>query len=313
MKKIRWTDLKHIGIFGMLGFFWKPEFKMFFLFYLLSFVEIYNNAKKSEPGVESKKINRYFETLMLSMFNPLMFPLIIKQAFGQIIILFRNVKGFPNQDNFNNKTEYILPFNNYWKVVSGGSIKKNSHSWDIFTQRYAYDFVITNNDISYKNNGSNIEDYYCFGHEVLSPANGEVIRVSNKIKDYQGVGDLSLDWRARDFRGNFIIIKHDKREYSFIAHFKLDSIKVKEGDHVIQGQIIGQCGNSGHSTEPHIHFHLQDSRNFWIATGLPIKFKKVTVKENGSEPVIRTHSFIEKNEIVSNGWKSADVLNQRYL
>jgi hypothetical protein len=301
MKKIHWTDLKHIGILGMLGFFWRPEFKMFFLFYLISFVEIYTNAKKSEPGLENKKINRYFETLMLSMFNPLMFPLLFKQAFGQIIIILKNIKGFPYRDNYTNRTEYILPFTNSWKVVSGGSIRKNSHSWDVFTQRYAYDFVITNDqDQSFQSDGTKVEDYYCFGKEVLSPANGKVIKVNNKIRDYPGVGDMSIDWRAKDFRGNFVIIKHHEKEYSFIAHFKLNSIKVKDGDSVLQGEVIGLCGNSGHSTEPHIHFHLQDSCNFWIATGLPVRFKKVAAKVNGSGMVLKTNDFIEKNEIVTN-------------
>jgi murein DD-endopeptidase MepM/ murein hydrolase activator NlpD len=105
---------------------------------------------------------------------------------------------------------------------------------------------------------------------------------------------------VKDFRGNFVIIKHHDKEYSFIAHFRLDSINVKKGQKVIQGQVIGLCGNSGHSTEPHIHFHLQDSANFWIATGLPIKFTKFEALTNESVPELKLNSFIEKNESVTN-------------
>jgi hypothetical protein len=300
-RKFSWTDLKYLGIIGVVGMFWRPELKLFFLFHLISFFEIYKNSKESEPELASKKLNRYVWTLMLSQFNPFMLPLIIKQTFGQIIILFKNIKGFPDRDNYTNQAEYILPFNGRWKVANGGSTKENSHSWEIFTQRYAYDFIIFDSiGLSYKDKGLRLEDYYCFEQEVLSPADGEIVNVSNKIKDYKGVGDLSLDWRVKDFRGNFVIIKHTDKEYSFIAHFRLNTIRVTTGDKVKQGQIIGLCGNSGHSTEPHIHFHLQDSKNFWVATGLPIKFKHFQTLTKEGELKLKASEFIEKNENVNN-------------
>jgi hypothetical protein len=300
-RKFSWTDLKHLGIIGLAGIVWIPELRLFFLFYLIGFFEIYKTSKESEPELTGKKLNRYVGTLLLSQFNPFMFPLIIRQVCGQAIILFKNITGFPDRDTYVNKAEYILPFSGTWKVANGGSTKENSHSWEIFTQRYAYDFIISDsNGLSYKNKGLHLEDYYCFEKEVLSPADGEIVNVSNKIKDYTGVGDLSLDWKVKDFRGNFVIIKHHDKEYSFIAHFRLDSINVKKGQKVIQGQVIGLCGNSGHSTEPHIHFHLQDSANFWIATGLPIKFTKFEALTNESVPELKLNSFIEKNESVTN-------------
>lgn len=300
-RKFSWTNLKHLGVIGLVGIFWRPELKIFFLFYLISFVEVYKNSKDSEPELKGKQVKRYLWTLMLSQFNPFMIPLIIKQVYGQIIILFRNIKGFPHRDNYTNQAEYILPFRGRWRVGNGGSRKENSHSWEIFTQRYAYDFIIYDSTgSSYKNNGLRLEDYYCFEKEILSPADGEIINVSNKIKDYKSVGDFSLDWRVKDFRGNFVIIKHHDKEYSFIAHFKLDSIKVTKGDKVRQGQVIGLCGNSGHSTEPHIHFHLQDSENFWVATGLPIKFKKFEAVTSESHIKLKVNDFIEKNESVNN-------------
>ena len=211
--KFHWTDLKHLGIIGVVGIFWKPELKLFFLFYLISFLEMFQQLRENEKLPNGKNLNRYYTTLILSQFNLLMFPLILKQVFGQVVILLRNLKGFPDRDNYINKVDYTLPFCGTWKAVNGGSTRENSHSWDIFTQRYAYDFVITDsNDLSYTNDGRSLSDYYCYEKEVISPADGEIIKVSNKIKDYTGVGDYSLDWKARDFRGNFVIIRHHPKE-----------------------------------------------------------------------------------------------------
>lgn len=76
---------------------------------------------------------------------------------------------------------------------------------------------------------------------------------------------------------------------------------VKVGEKIRQGQTIGLCGNSGNSTEPHIHFHLQDNKNFWIATGLPIRFSNFAIRKNENEEKILTNSaFIEKENLASN-------------
>ena len=144
-----------------------------------------------------------------------------------------------------------------------------------------------------------MDDYFCYKKEVLSPAEGVVVKVQDVVEDYKGVGDYSIDWKTRDFRGNFVTIQHAKEEYSFLAHFKKGSIKVKTGDEVKQGQLLGLCGNSGHATEPHIHFHLQDHRNFWLGTGLPIRFSKVSRKLK-EKSITKINSPIEKDEIVKN-------------
>lgn len=301
MKNFSWTDLKHLGIIGLIGIFWKPELKLFFLFYLLEFVEMYKKAKQSEDEADDKNLTNYFKTLMLSQLNPFMLPLIVQQVFGQAFIALKNLRGFPDKHTYINQVEYDLPFSESWFAGNGGTTKENSHSWEIYTQRYAYDFVI--HDVggqSHKEQGLKLHDYYCFEKEVLSPADGEVVKVKNKIRDYEGVGDLSLDWKARDFRGNFVVVRHHNNEYSFIAHFKLGSIRVKPGDKVKRGQVLGLCGNSGHSTEPHIHFHLQDSRYFWIATGLPVRFRKFQVLTKDGGLNVKENDFIEKNENVNN-------------
>ncbi len=299
-KTFDWAYVQNLGILGFLGMFWIPELRFFFLLYLFFYVTWFKGAKDAEKELKGKSLSKYYLTFFLSQINPFTLFLSFHQLLGQAYILIKNPKGLPNKNNYQSPVEYDLPFREEWLVAGGGSTKENSHSWDILTQRYAYDFVICDSTkATHKNLGKELTDYYCFNLEVLSPADGTVIKVNDHIPDYTGVGDYSIDWRTKDFRGNFTIIKHAEKEYSFIAHFKRGSIMVKEGEEVKRKQPIGRCGNSGHSAEPHIHFHLQDSKSFWRATGLPIRFKKVSAKINGNTS-IRENAFIEKKERVQN-------------
>ncbi|MBA4166509.1 MAG: M23 family metallopeptidase [Chitinophagaceae bacterium] len=71
---------------------------------------------------------------------------------------------------------------------------------------------------------------------------------------------------------------------SFVCSLKKHSIIVKEGQRVKRGQILGQCGNSGNSLEPHLHFHIQNVEDLNIATGAKCYFDSIVV--NG---VFRAH------------------------
>ena len=297
MKKLNWFQLKILGFLGILGAVSNPKWRYFYLFFLLGLLELYIKGKRN-PKVQHSE--NFYWTLTLSQFNFFVASKSVLQIFGQIIILARNFRGFPNRDNYQNYVKYRLPFNGSWTVVNGGSHQHNSHSWGILTQRYAYDFVITHNGLSYTDSGYNLANYYCFRQEVLAPADGVVVAAQNHIRDFMGVGKLKIDWKARDFRGNFIVIKHHEHEYSFIAHLVQNSLYVKVGDFVKQGQVIGLCGNSGHSTEPHIHFHLQDSPAFWIATGLPIRFENFLAQSKDNTQTVKHDDFVEKDEIVNN-------------
>ena len=61
-------------------------------------------------------------------------------------------------------------------------------------------------------------------------------------------------------------------EYLWICHFQPGSIKVSAGDQIAEGQVIGKVGNSGNTSEPHVHIHLQDSNDADFAEGIPLEF-----------------------------------------
>jgi len=180
------------------------------------------------------------------------------------------------------KTVFSLPFNGTWYVLNGGPDKETSHSWNIMNQRYAYDFVILKRQKSHRGSGKKLKDYYAYGKPVLAPADGTVVEVRN----------CERDSRPGDFRGNYVIIDHGDC-YSFIAH--LSKVTVKKGEKVRRGQKIGVCGNTGFSTEPHIHFHVQDTKNFYTSVSILPKFRNIII--NGKKKKFGT---IKKGDYVSN-------------
>jgi murein DD-endopeptidase MepM/ murein hydrolase activator NlpD len=72
--------------------------------------------------------------------------------------------------------------------------------------------------------------------------------------------------------GNHVVIDHGRGERSLIAHFRQGTLRVREGQKVQQGQVLGLCGNSGNSSQPHVHYHLQTGKRFGEGLGLPAFF-----------------------------------------
>ncbi|MFQ6114976.1 MAG: M23 family metallopeptidase [bacterium] len=203
---------------------------------------------------------RYFASLFVWQFlNPFGIWQSILQNGGQIITILRSLVFKMDVPSFS----MSLPFDGFWKVVNGGIDKSTSHSWNIMSQRYAYDFICYGeNGKEYAGNGRKAESYYAFNQDVLAPADGTIIKVRNSIRDHAYAGTGTIDLLTRDMRGNHLIIRHKEHVYSLIAHLKKNSCRVRRGDFVKQGQVIAKCGNSGHSTHPHIHFHIQDTLTF---------------------------------------------------
>lgn len=168
---------------------------------------------------------------------------------------------------YKTKTELELPFRGQWYVFWGGrTLEENYHAVNA-QQRFANDILIMKNGKTHDGEGDKNEDYYGFGKEIISPADGKIIDMQKDVKDNRpGVlnGEQPL--------GNYVVIDHHNGEYSLIAHFKFNSIVVNTGDEIEKGQLIGLCGNSGNSTEPHIHYHMQDSSNIKNSQGIPAFF-----------------------------------------
>ncbi|PTQ98070.1 urea transporter [Mucilaginibacter yixingensis] len=142
-----------------------------------------------------------------------------------------------------------LPFIGTWTVSQGydGGIT-HKDDWG-----KALDFVVTDEDNqTFKNNGTRPEDFYCYNKPVLACADGVIEDVVNHIEDNPiGHVNTGQNW------GNTVVIKHVAGFYTKVSHLKQNSVKLKIGDYVKQGDVVGQCGNSGRSPEPHLHFQAQ--------------------------------------------------------
>lgn len=225
-------------------------------------------------------MTRVIVSQIVALLSPVMWPQIARQTAGQSAAESRVVDAAAQ---YTQKVRYRLPFDGEWYVFNGGVTPATSHSWEIAGQRFAYDFVIA--DEAYRRwrtegdgRGANPADYLCYGVPVLSPADGEVVAIRDGLPDAPAVGTGWIDPFSRHFPGNIVTIRHAEGEYSFFAHLVAGSIVVHPGDRVVAGQMIGRCGHSGHSTEPHLHFHMQDTADFWTAAGLPVAFDAVAVR-----------------------------------
>ena len=244
--------IKYLGLLGLPSLFLDYRiFDFLWLFWLFGLVEI--------------------------LYNFPVFIQSLEQLWGMLVVPLRYGSKIPDANNYRCKVKYSLPFRDSWVAVNGGVDKKSSHSWDIPTQRYAYDFLMLDESgKSHVGDGKKVGDYYCYGKEVLAPADGEVVEVGSGYPDSLILGNGQVDCSAHDIRGNHILIRHSEGEYSLLAHLQPGSISVKTGDTVKRGQIIARCGNSGNSSEPHLHFQLQNGRSFSCSAGLPIEFEDIS-------------------------------------
>jgi hypothetical protein len=166
------------------------------------------------------------------------------------------------------KTALTLPFDGEWYVFWGGrTVEENYHAVTV-DQRFAYDILMMRNGVTHPAGGKANSDYYCFDQPIHAPASGVVTESVDGIEDnVPGVMNPAVP------AGNHLVIDHGNGEYSLLAHFRRGTVTVHVGDHVKAGQLLGKCGNSGNSSEPHLHYHLQNGPKFGNgAEGLPAQF-----------------------------------------
>ncbi|WP_433802224.1 M23 family metallopeptidase [Actinomycetospora sp. CA-084318] len=118
------------------------------------------------------------------------------------------------------------------------------------------------------------EDYFTFDQPVLAVADGTVVAVEGALPEAQPGQFLPL--AVSDLGGNRVILDIGGGAYAFYAHLKTGSPQVKVGDRVRRGQELARTGNSGNTSESHLHFQLMDSSQPLSATNLPFEIDTFT-------------------------------------
>jgi len=189
-----------------------------------------------------------------------------------------------------NSTKMIIPFKEEVFVFWGGTTVEQNYHVAYKNQKYAYDILMVADGASFKGDPLKNENYYIFGKEILAPCNAIVAKVIKGVKD-NVPGVLNPD----QLTGNTIVLETANKEFILIAHLKEGSILVEEGQEVVQGEVLAQCGNSGNTTEAHLHLSLQNDVEMFNSTGGKLYFDKILVNGELKEDYLPVKEDYIKN------------------
>ena len=140
-------------------------------------------------------------------------------------------------------------------------------------QRYAIDWVQFGSDNkTYTGNPKDNRSYHCFGLEAYAVADATVVEVRDGLPENVPGEKPAVPINFDTVAGNHVNLDLGGGVYAMYAHLQPGSIRVKVGDRVTVGQVIGLVGNTGNSSEPHLHFQLMNHNNPLGSEGLPYTF-----------------------------------------
>jgi hypothetical protein len=138
-------------------------------------------------------------------------------------------------------------------------------------QRFAIDFNQLDADNRlFAGDQTRNASYPGYGQPVLAVADATVVASVDRYPDQ--IPEAPTGVTLENAEGNYVILDLGDGRYALYAHLKPGSITVEAGERVRQGQVLGELGNSGSSTGPHLHFHVMDAPSGLVADGLPYGF-----------------------------------------
>ena len=154
-------------------------------------------------------------------------------------------------------------------------------------QRYAIDWVQIGDDgESYHGDAKDNRSYHCYGVEARAIADGVVVEVKDGLPENTPNAPPVVPITVETIAGNHVNLDLGGGVYAMYAHLQPGSLRVKLGDRVTPGQVIGLVGNTGNSSEPHFHFQLMDRNSPLDSEGLPYSLPafKVTGRQRSDKP-----------------------------
>ncbi len=193
-----------------------------------------------------------------------------------------------------------------WVPVNSPGSKVPSHGVQAWGQTYAVDLIHVpagdwTLELGWKPVSRPPADFVSFGQAVVASADGIVLRTYDRARDHRSRTSwpallyLLLEASVRELTGpkrilgNYVVIDLADGTYAAVAHLRQGSVCVQPGQRVSAGQQVGECGNSGNSTEPHVHFQLMDHPQAALAAGLPFRFSETDTADGlpkNSQPFV---------------------------
>jgi hypothetical protein len=177
-------------------------------------------------------------------------------------------RTYPSSHDFRPSiVRFRLPLEGPVTVAWGGATADENYHVLLPDQRWAYDLLVTRDGRSYRGNGDALADYFAFDLPVRAPADGIVVATHGVERDLPP-GQI----RTVPAFGNHVVLQVGTDEFLYVAHFRERSIAVAPGERIAAGRILGRVGNSGSSSEPHVHLHLQSTPRSFFGEGIPFYF-----------------------------------------
>lgn len=190
------------------------------------------------------------------------------------------------------------PVTGRWLGVNSPVDKVPSHGVRAYGQAYAIDLVYEPADRGRPSFGSgpalrDPKEYPAFGQPVRAMVDGIVVKTSDSLRDHRARSNwlsllyMMMEGAVRELGGpqfiigNHVTIRTDDGTYALVAHLRKGSVLVSTGDRVRVGQVIAACGNSGNTSEPHVHAQLMDRPSTWTGQGIPFVFANAQIGESG--------------------------------
>ncbi|WP_327116437.1 M23 family metallopeptidase [Streptomyces sp. NBC_01341] len=229
----------------------------------------------------------------------------VPAALAVVIGLLVGRRGREDPANGRSAVEIAPPVTGRWTALNSPADKVPSHGTHGYGQSHAIDIVAepaTGGRPAFRwlwPVARPNSDFPAFDAPVLAVADATVVHASGGRRDHlsrnsgpalaylmlveASLRDMS---GARGIFGNHVVLDLGEGVYAVYAHLRRGSLQVESGDTVREGQPIARCGNSGNSTEPHVHFQLTDHPDLDVARGIPFTWRGVGVPPSGEAFVV---------------------------
>lgn len=211
------------------------------------------------------------------------FPVRLVLFFAAYVVLMR--AGTVRQED----TAVQAPVRGRWSAMNSPGTRVPSHGIQVYGQAYAIDLVHEPSDrhrpkFAWWPLTRRAAAFPAFGQPVFAATGGVVVRAHQRERDHWSRNSwpalvyVLVEGVLRELTGpsrvlgNHVIVDVGNGVYTAYAHLQRGSLRVAKGQRVKAGEHIADCGNSGNSTEPHLHFHLMDHPSVLVAAGLPVAF-----------------------------------------